>query len=159
MISTTLNGKHLAAKSSNYNTDYCISPLLKQNDSFEDKGLALFKKIRAMGIQVKVIRSDNDGENNHYRKPLKVKNLTSIFSTQPQEHHSKTARLNKNSQPFKEKFAQLWIWQGWARDFDANYGQSVHLMSPTWKISSFEKQTRNLHTKILQQATLFYVKY
>ena len=31
-----------------YNTDYCISRLVKQKDNLEDKGLALFKKIRAM---------------------------------------------------------------------------------------------------------------
>ena len=33
-------------------------------------------------------------------------------------------------------------------DFDTNYGLSVHLMSPTLKISLFKKQTRNVHTKI-----------
>ena len=38
-----------------YNTDYCISRLVKQKDDLEDEGLALFKKIRAMGIQVKML--------------------------------------------------------------------------------------------------------
>ena len=34
-----------------YNMDYCISHLVKQKDDLEDKELALFKKIRSMGIQ------------------------------------------------------------------------------------------------------------
>ena len=47
----------------NYNTDYYISRLVKQKDNLEDKGLAIFKEIRTMGIQVKMIWSDNAGEN------------------------------------------------------------------------------------------------
>ena len=36
----------------NYNTDYCISRLVKQKDNLKDEELALFKKIRSMRIQV-----------------------------------------------------------------------------------------------------------
>ena len=33
--------------------------LVKQKDDLEDEGLALFKKIRSMGIKIKMLQSDN----------------------------------------------------------------------------------------------------
>ena len=53
-----------------YNIDYCISRFIKQKDNLEEEELALFKKIRSMGIQVKILWSDNMGENTALQKAL-----------------------------------------------------------------------------------------
>ena len=45
-----LGGKKFWILFIDYNTDYCISRLVKQKDNLEDEGLALFNKTRSMGI-------------------------------------------------------------------------------------------------------------
>ena len=74
-----LGSKKLLILFVDYNTDYCISHLVKQKDNFEDKGLSLFKKIRFMGIQVKMLQIDNAGENKALQRAFESKEFNINF--------------------------------------------------------------------------------
>ena len=127
-----------------YNTDYCISHLVKQKDNLEDKGLALFKKIRAMRIQVKMLQSDNAGENKALQKALEDEEFNINF----QYTAAGTPQQNgKVEQKIVTLYGKKILTINLARMSKGLHGLSMHLMSPTCKISSFKKQTGNVHAK------------
>ena len=55
-----------------YKMDYCVSIFIRQKDDLEEEGLKLFKKIRAMNIQVKMLLMDNAGDNKLLQKALEA---------------------------------------------------------------------------------------
>ena len=53
-----------------YESNYCVSRFMSHKDNLEVKGLEFFKKMRAMKIQVKMIRMYNTGEKKILQKSL-----------------------------------------------------------------------------------------
>ena len=47
-----------------------MSKFVRKKDDLETEGLKLFKKLRSMNIQVKMVRMDNAGENKSLQKTL-----------------------------------------------------------------------------------------
>ena len=75
--------------------DYCLSRLVKQKDNLKGGGLALFKKIRSRGIQVKKIQSDNAGENKALQMALESEECNIEFQYSAVGTPQQTSKLEQ----------------------------------------------------------------
>ena len=89
-----------------YNRDYCILRLVKQKDNLEGKGLALFKKIRHMGIQLKLLQSDNAEENKSLKKALESEEFNIDFQYSAAGTPQQNSRVEQKIVTYTENFAR-----------------------------------------------------